>query len=176
MSISTVTPSSDNCMICLDNLENEKIRTLKCDHIFHEACIGKWLNTAPTCPLCRLQVTDLTPMPRPPEMTLEEILAVPDYNPHPFGIHAQAIDENVRTMIALLTVRSSEEAVARVHEAAQAIINMHDLHMLIEPLDPIEPIEMTIRTRSRIRIRMHNSHIGHLFTRAGNFFRRIRER
>ena len=45
------------CSICLDNFkEGEKISILKCSHIFHDKCIGDWLDTQFTCPLCRLSL------------------------------------------------------------------------------------------------------------------------
>lgn len=85
MSLKVEAKNSNACSICLDDMPEEDAKKLICDHLFHEACIGKWLETAPTCPLCRLVVTNLTPMPRPAEMSIEELLAVPDDQPiNPF--------------------------------------------------------------------------------------------
>lgn len=44
-----------NCLICLENFNNDEFVTLlKCKHIFHTKCIGKWIDRdQTTCPLCR---------------------------------------------------------------------------------------------------------------------------
>lgn len=76
-----------NCTICLEKIvpedqapcEGEKPRTLDCSHIFHRECIGSWLVQRHNCPLCRTAVTVDTPEARRPEMSLQEILAVPDH-------------------------------------------------------------------------------------------------
>ena len=50
------TELQDNiCSICLDDFKNEEIiNKLKCNHIFHRDCLGKWLNdNNDSCPLCR---------------------------------------------------------------------------------------------------------------------------
>lgn len=67
-----------NCVICLEEQDNNTIK-LRCNHLFHQACIETWFKNAPTCPSCRFVATNKTP--RPPEMTPEEVLAVPDYEP-----------------------------------------------------------------------------------------------
>lgn len=43
------------CPICLENLEEgEIIRTLKCDHKFHQSCVDDWLKKGKLiCPTCR---------------------------------------------------------------------------------------------------------------------------
>lgn len=45
----------DSCSICLGEFrQDECIRVLaECTHIFHMACINKWLEHHPNCPLCR---------------------------------------------------------------------------------------------------------------------------
>ena len=41
------------CGICMDSFnENEKIKKLHCDHIFHIDCMSQWLQTKKTCPFC----------------------------------------------------------------------------------------------------------------------------
>jgi hypothetical protein len=40
------------CAICLDNL-SEAVCSLSCLHIFHQSCLGVWLSTHDTCPICR---------------------------------------------------------------------------------------------------------------------------
>nr|GMD15201.1 E3 ubiquitin-protein ligase RHA2B-like [Ipomoea batatas] len=46
------------CAVCLCKIEEgEEVRDLKCNHIFHRACLDRWLGTGRvTCPLCRTHV------------------------------------------------------------------------------------------------------------------------
>ncbi|XP_019164602.1 PREDICTED: RING-H2 finger protein ATL40-like [Ipomoea nil] len=46
------------CAVCLCGIEEgEEIRDLRCAHIFHRACLDRWLGTGRmTCPLCRCHV------------------------------------------------------------------------------------------------------------------------
>ncbi len=73
-----------NCSICLTeispqpNCEEEKELALDCKHKFHRECIGEWLKQKHNCPNCRASVKVDTPEAPTAEMTLEEILAVPD--------------------------------------------------------------------------------------------------
>ncbi|CAN4124712.1 unnamed protein product [Withania somnifera] len=43
------------CAICLCKIEDgEQVRELNCDHLFHRACLDRWMNCGRmTCPLCR---------------------------------------------------------------------------------------------------------------------------
>jgi hypothetical protein len=41
------------CCICLESIEPSKARRLGCGHVFHRACVGKWLRRSMTCPMCR---------------------------------------------------------------------------------------------------------------------------
>ncbi|XP_058751850.1 uncharacterized protein LOC131624944 [Vicia villosa] len=45
------------CTICMDEFDHihdtSKVCTMPCNHVFHEQCIVKWLQTSNTCPLCR---------------------------------------------------------------------------------------------------------------------------
>ncbi|GAB4855096.1 hypothetical protein Ancab_023679, partial [Ancistrocladus abbreviatus] len=50
----------DMCVVCRSTLEQEGItrRLPNCIHIFHDKCIGEWLDYGnSTCPICRAQVT-----------------------------------------------------------------------------------------------------------------------
>jgi hypothetical protein len=44
-----------NCVICIEDFKDEdKVRTLKCEHGFHPECIDKWLlDCNYKCPVCR---------------------------------------------------------------------------------------------------------------------------
>ncbi|KAM4050324.1 uncharacterized protein ACNLHF_015353 [Anomaloglossus baeobatrachus] len=52
----TILPQEDNgsCVICLTEFAiGENITLLPCKHIFHQTCIVTWLQSNPSCPLCR---------------------------------------------------------------------------------------------------------------------------
>ena len=41
------------CVICYDNInKNDIVRKLKCNHIYHQKCCDKWLETHKKCPIC----------------------------------------------------------------------------------------------------------------------------
>ena len=45
------------CPICLENIiENEYVRELKCNHVYHKKCIDRWLYTSDQylCPYCKI--------------------------------------------------------------------------------------------------------------------------
>ncbi|KAB1206502.1 putative E3 ubiquitin-protein ligase RHA2B [Morella rubra] len=46
------------CAVCLCKIEeDEEIRELRCDHIFHRDCLDRWVGYKHvTCPLCRSSV------------------------------------------------------------------------------------------------------------------------
>lgn len=49
---------TSTCVICLEEFRDGdecKVRS-KCNHIFHQTCIGDWLEDHATCPLCRGRV------------------------------------------------------------------------------------------------------------------------
>ncbi|KAL6955566.1 RING-type E3 ubiquitin transferase [Sarracenia purpurea var. burkii] len=47
------------CAVCINEFEDqETLRLLpKCDHVFHPECIGAWLASHSTCPVCRANLT-----------------------------------------------------------------------------------------------------------------------
>jgi hypothetical protein len=100
------------CPICLNNIQSQPIckeeekKVLNCSHIFHRECIGAWLKQKHNCPICRAHVDVDTPEATRPEMTLEEILAVPDVN---YSIEAESISQNLssvrETVIEIRRVR-----------------------------------------------------------------------
>ncbi|CAI8607928.1 unnamed protein product [Vicia faba] len=50
------------CVICLTVFrEDESVRKLHtCKHMFHTSCIDKWLCSRSGCPLCRMQIDQIT--------------------------------------------------------------------------------------------------------------------
>ncbi|XP_078151797.1 uncharacterized protein LOC144547061 [Carex rostrata] len=56
---STPSTASVDCAVCLSLLEEgEVVRMLpECRHVFHVACIDKWLASNASCPVCRAEVS-----------------------------------------------------------------------------------------------------------------------
>lgn len=51
--------SGSSCIVCLDKYqENQIIRILPCNHIFHYKCLKPWLKTSSFCPLCRTNIKE----------------------------------------------------------------------------------------------------------------------
>ncbi|TYG49296.1 hypothetical protein ES288_D10G082600v1 [Gossypium darwinii] len=45
------------CCICLANyVDNDELRELPCDHVFHVECVDKWLKINASCPLCKSEI------------------------------------------------------------------------------------------------------------------------
>ena len=51
--------TQSECTICLLQYTEETKKTTECNHTFHDECIGRWLQTNNSCPLCR---TEMKPM------------------------------------------------------------------------------------------------------------------
>lgn len=51
-------PAEDaTCVVCLSEYEDgSELRQLPCHHLFHSACIDKWLCINATCPLCKRSI------------------------------------------------------------------------------------------------------------------------
>ncbi|CAH8445967.1 unnamed protein product [Dicrocoelium dendriticum] len=53
--------ADERCMICLEDYKpKDLLRTLRCRHEYHVACVDKWLKNKRTCPLCRADAFDGT--------------------------------------------------------------------------------------------------------------------
>lgn len=50
------------CAVCFDeyNLNQNDVRKLPCNHLFHEKCIFPWLKNNATCPVCRARMPNVT--------------------------------------------------------------------------------------------------------------------
>ena len=45
------------CSICYDNIRSFSIiRTLNCQHFFHQNCIDRWMEEKSSCPVCRFAI------------------------------------------------------------------------------------------------------------------------
>lgn len=47
---------ADPCSVCLEKLDSGE--KLKCGHVFHTACIDKWLERDSRCPMCRAETQE----------------------------------------------------------------------------------------------------------------------
>lgn len=57
--VSLLDPEKRNCSICLcDFITGDKVTTLPCIHMYHSACIEKWLRHKDFCPLCKMKISD----------------------------------------------------------------------------------------------------------------------
>ncbi|XP_078175133.1 E3 ubiquitin-protein ligase ATL41-like [Carex rostrata] len=52
--------TSFDCAICISQVQKgDKVRQLpKCKHLFHVDCVGMWLYSHWTCPICRCEVEE----------------------------------------------------------------------------------------------------------------------
>ena len=59
------------CVICLseDSTTEQPLCRLPCSHVFHRACVGKWLMMQDSCPTCRSQVPNVEVGPPAPAAT-----------------------------------------------------------------------------------------------------------
>ena len=58
--MATQSECSNECTICLLNYTEETKKTTECNHTFHDECIGRWLQTNNSCPLCRAVLNQQT--------------------------------------------------------------------------------------------------------------------
>lgn len=50
----TKSSMGNTCNICLEDYQDEdEVRILKCDHVYHPKCIDKWLESSNKCPVCK---------------------------------------------------------------------------------------------------------------------------
>ncbi len=54
---STKKGEEEKCSICLCEYEdNEELRLLPCEHLFHPTCVDTWLVQNSQCPVCKLDL------------------------------------------------------------------------------------------------------------------------
>ena len=47
-----------SCSVCLSDIEQgDKMKKLPCDHMYHVACIDRWLTRSRACPMCKHDCT-----------------------------------------------------------------------------------------------------------------------
>ena len=51
-----------SCSICCEdiNFVDHQISSTACGHLFHYACLKKWLENSSTCPECRVKINENT--------------------------------------------------------------------------------------------------------------------
>jgi len=56
-SLTSTIPNESNrekCAICLECFQvGEKVRRLPCSHVYHQACVDRWLRSNASCPVCK---------------------------------------------------------------------------------------------------------------------------
>lgn len=45
--------NDNDCSICYDKSDLNKLVKLDCNHLYHDTCIKKWIDISNTCPICR---------------------------------------------------------------------------------------------------------------------------
>lgn len=46
----------DCCSICLDEINQDCVKTFECNHYFHLSCLNEWVSKSSTCPVCRTKL------------------------------------------------------------------------------------------------------------------------
>ena len=50
------TSEDTECSVCWESLDDDSKISLPCGHLFHSACLRRWLLQQRTCPICRTGV------------------------------------------------------------------------------------------------------------------------
>lgn len=51
--------SHDCCSICIETFDlGENLVRTPCNHVFHEHCLSRWLDSRDTCPVCRHDIEE----------------------------------------------------------------------------------------------------------------------
>ena len=55
----TICESGETCCICLSDINiNDPCVNLSCNHMFHKACISRWVTSHTNCPYCRTKISE----------------------------------------------------------------------------------------------------------------------
>ena len=54
-----------DCPICYEEVTKGTSTTTRCKHVFHKACLERWMEEKPTCPMCRENIRPTTGQLRP---------------------------------------------------------------------------------------------------------------
>jgi len=108
----------DQCAICLAVFNNkDTIRIMPCDHIHHKKCLDNWLLLQGTCPVCRYDITNESPV----ESSDDSIIEVQDepevvrsrQNPS----HRSSLTRTVSDLSLDLTPRVQDETLSSLETA-----------------------------------------------------------
>jgi hypothetical protein len=70
------------CTICQEDLTPADSRQMICTHLFHQACIGQWLENHDTCPLCRVVFLIEADLPTLPVWRIDRLWHQIFFSPH----------------------------------------------------------------------------------------------
>ena len=111
------------CIICLNDLgDDQPLKTLSCQHTFHEPCIEEWLDKDGRCPICRHQIRQPT---RPPASGLIQDLEADGFG-GAGGLRSLATS-------AALVLESRRLMMLSTMEAALAVLVMSYMFDVIAP-------------------------------------------
>jgi E3 ubiquitin-protein ligase ATL6/9/15/31/42/55 len=105
------------CAVCLSEFEDEeRLRLLpRCSHAFHPDCIGQWLASHVTCPVCRCNLD-----PNKQDTSSDEDLRVPVPAPQPNSISSETtslrLDDSAQAMAVVIDVGTEEDEEERRRE------------------------------------------------------------
>ena len=52
----------NDCPVCCERMTSRNTTTTRCNHVYHTACLERWLATKHTCPLCREDLGEQPPV------------------------------------------------------------------------------------------------------------------
>jgi hypothetical protein len=95
----------DNCTICLDTLDTDVCKVLRCGHCFHITCIIPWFTSdgarRGSCPACRRELYEPAPLnwpraePISPSLQHESDQSPSDYEEEEFGDYSDELEEQL---------------------------------------------------------------------------------
>jgi E3 ubiquitin-protein ligase ATL6/9/15/31/42/55 len=105
------------CAVCLSEFEDEeRLRLLpKCSHAFHPDCIGQWLASHVTCPVCRCNLD-----PNKQDTSSDEDPRVPGPAPQPNNVPSETTslrqDDSAQAVAVVIDVVTEEDEDERRRE------------------------------------------------------------